>query len=164
MSLDTTIGGTSADSYIALAAWEAYVLANITATALSGTDAAKEISLRRAAQVLNRKWRWQGTKVNENQAMQWPRHTTVIVDGWTFTSEEIPQAIQDAQAELAYLIHVDGLDAFATVTGGAAKRVKAGPVETEYGTIRETPRLVAVEGLIAPFIMGGGGQVRVARG
>jgi len=33
------------------------------------------------------------------------------------------------------------------------KRSKAGPVETEteYATTRETPRIVAIEGLLAPY-------------
>ena len=56
----------------------------------------------------------------------------------------------------------------ATVTGGSTRRTKskAGIVETEteYAGFRETPRFVAVEGLLSPYVVFGGSQIKVMRG
>lgn len=167
MALDTTIGGASSDSYGTLAAYTAYVIANIDA-AFTGTDATHELNLRRAVQYIDRKYKFTGYKQYQTQALSWPRVTTLYVDGWPVNADTIPQDIINAQFEVAYAMEADSLDPMATVSTGATKSTtaKAGPVETstEYFNGRETPRLVAAEGLLAPYIGHGGGQVRVLRG
>lgn len=167
MALDTTIGGASSDSYITLVEWQDYWLARGIDLTAHGHDSSHENNLRRAVDYIDRKHSFVGYKQYQTQALSWPRVTTLYVDGWPVNADTIPQDIKDAQAEIAYLIH-EGLDPFATVTTGATKSTtaKAGPVETstEYFNGRETPRLVAAEGLLAPYIGHGGGQVRVLRG
>lgn len=168
MALVTTIGGATSDSYITLAEWQAYWTARNVDLTAHGHDASHEANLRRAADHMDRAYRFVGYKQYQTQSRAWPRITTVYVDGWPINADTIPQGIKDAQAELAYLIH-EGLDPMATVTNGAVKvqQSKAGPVETttEYQVGRETPRLVAIEGLLAPYLgAGGAGQVRLLRG
>ena len=166
MALDTTIGGASTDSYATLAEFEYYVEFVIGDTGIGGHghDASHESDLRRAFTWLNRK-SWIGTKQYQTQAGAWPRLTSKYIDGWPVDADTIPDDIKNAQLELAYLIH-EGLDPFATVTNGSVKveRSKAGPVETEteYMTSRATPRLVAVEGLIAPYLKASG-QIKLGR-
>jgi hypothetical protein len=166
MALDTTIGGASSDSYDTLEAYVAYVVANIDA-AFAGGD---EVSLRRAAQYLDRRFQFFGYKQYETQARAWPRITGQIVDGWPIDADTIPQAIKHSQFEAAYAFEVEGLDPLAALTTGTVKRTrsKAGPVETEteYEMGRSTPRLVAIEGLLRGYVMGGvgGAQVRLVRG
>jgi hypothetical protein len=170
MALTTTIGGASSDSYGTLAAYEAYVVANIDATFNGhGHDSTHELNLRRAAQYLDRNYQFAGYKQYETQARSWPRLTNILVDGWPIDGDTIPQDIIYAQFELAYAFETDSIDPFATITTGTVKRSKskAGPVEaeTEYMTGRDTPRMVAVEGLLRPYILGGAtGQVRMGRG
>ena len=167
MALDTTVGGASADSYVTLAEYEAYVIANINAS-YTEADATQELNLRRAKQWLDRKRNWVGIAQYQTQSGAWPRITDELVDGWPIDVDTIPQDIKDAQCELAYQFEQNSLDPFTTVSNGATKvtKSKAGPVETEteYATFRETPRIVAVEGLIAPYLKGGAGQVYLGRG
>lgn len=168
MALDTTIGGASSDSYGTIAAYDAYVVANID-TAYSGTAATQEMNLRRAAQYLDRHYQFAGYKQYETQARDWPRLTNILVDGWPIDGDTIPQDVIYAQFELAYAFETDSVDPFATITAGTVRRTKskAGPVETEteYSAGRDTPRMVAVEGLLRPYILGGvTGQVRMGRG
>jgi hypothetical protein len=170
MALDTTIGGTASDSYGTLEDYEAYVVSSIDANFNGhGHDATHELHLRRAAQYLDRNYRFVGEQQYQFQARSWPRLTRHLVDGWPIDPDTIPQAIIDAQFELAYAFETDGIDPFATLTTGSVKRTrsKAGPVETEteYDAGRAVPRLVAVEGLLRDYVLGGGsGQVRLGRG
>lgn len=151
MTLTTTIGGATSDSYATLAEYDAYA-AKMGWSGSIGDEA----NLRRATMYLDRQYNWVGHKVAQTQALVWPRYTTILVDGWSVSSETIPQAIKDAQCELAYLIS-QGATPFATVAGGAVltERVKAGPVESEttYAGARETPRYVAIEGLVRPYVL-----------
>ena len=168
MALDTTIGGTSSDSYGTLAAYEAYVVANIN-TAYTGTAATQELNLRRATQWLDRECSFIGMKQYKDQALSWPRLVNILVDGWPIDPDTVPDDIIKAQFEVAYLLETDGLDPFATIDG-AIKRVmaKAGPVETEteYQGAKTTPRIIAVQGLLRDYLAGGtaGAQVRMLRG
>lgn len=171
MALDTTIGGASADSYGTLAAYEAYVVANLDANFNGhGHDSTHEMHLRRAAQYLDRKYRFIGQQQYETQARSWPRLTLELVDGWPVDPDTVPQSIIDAQFELAYAFETGSVDGLPTLTAGTVKRTrsKAGPVEaeTEYEMGRSTPRFVAVEGLLRGYVIGGSGagQIRMARG
>ena len=171
MALDTTIGGASSDSYGTLADYESYVVANIDANFNGhGHDGAHEMHLRRAAQYLDRNFGFIGVKQYREQSMSWPRLTDKLVSGWPIDPDTVPQSIINAQFEAAYSFEFDGIDPFATLTDGAvrATRAKAGPVETqtEYALPRQTPRIVAIEGLLRDYVFGGGnsGQVRMGRG
>jgi hypothetical protein len=170
MALDTTIGGTSADSYITRVEYVDYWAA-LGVYLSDGTEADQEANLRRAAQMIDRKFRFAGIQQYQHQALAWPRTTDILVDGWPVDPDTIPQDIRDAQAEVAYQIQL-GFDPFPRLTAGAIKResVAAGSVSksVEYvGGGREIDRVVAIEGLLRPYIIGGGAggsQVKLARG
>ena len=172
MALDTTIGGTSSDSYGTLADYEAYVVANIDPNFNGhGHDSTHEMHLRRAAQYLDRNYNWIGQQQYQFQARDWPRLTLQLVDGWPIDPDTIPTAIIHAQFEVAYALETAGINPFATLTEGSVKRTraKAGPVEseTEYQSARTLPRIVAIEGLVKSYAIGGpigGGQIRMGRG
>jgi len=161
MTLTATIGGASSDTYATIAEYVAYAV-SMGWTLADGT-AANEVNLRRSRAYLDRAYEWHGIKTDETQALQWPRITSLYVDGYSVSSETIPQRIKDAQCEMAYLIQ-GGADPFETVTGGAVRRekVKAGPVEseTEYAGTRELARYMAIEGLVRPYMIGGSRMVR----
>lgn len=168
MALDITVGGTSTNSYITLAQWQAYWAARDIDLSQGGHDDAHEANLVQAADFINRNYEFVGEQQYRYQAMKWPRLTGImLVNDWPIDPDTIPQGIKDAQAEMAYLIH-EGAKPFATVEGGAKVREKskAGPVETEveYTNFRETPRFVAVEGLLSPYTSYGGSQIKVMRG
>lgn len=166
MALDTTIGGAASDSYITLAEWQTYWTARGVDLTAHGHDSSHEANLRQAADWIDRNYRFVGYKQYQTQARAWPRITDHLIDGWPINADTLPQAVKDAQAELAYLIH-EGLTPWATIDGGVAStRVKAGPVESEttFAGQKAPPRLVAIEGLLRDYIGGGSAyQVRASR-
>ena len=166
MAIVTTIGGTTTNSYITVAEYEAFwTERNVT---IGGSTSSKESELVKSADYINRAYDFVGERQFRYQGMAWPRLTgIVLVKDWPIDPDTVPQDIKDAQAELAYLIN-QGATPFATVEGGAKVREKnkAGPVETdvEYTNFRETPRFVAIEGLVSPYTVYGGAQIKVIRG
>lgn len=165
MALDITIGGTSSNSFVTLAEWQAYWAARGVDVTQHGHDDAHEANLIQAADFLNRKYSYVGDRQYQYQSMSWPRLTDVVIEGWPINPDTIPQALKDAQMELAYLIH-EGLNPTATVSGVVSRKMnKAGPVETEteYLGGMSTPRIVAIEGLLRDYLAVGQGQYGLAR-
>ena len=162
MALDTTIGGAASDSYATSAEYTA------RAAALGWTlDAGAESDLRMACNAMDALWLSGalGYRQYQTQAREFPRIITDLVQGWPVNPDTIPQAVKDAQMELAYLIQ-GGADPFATIDGiVAAKRVKAGPVESEttYQGGKGLPRYTGVAALLRPYLAAGAGQARLMR-
>lgn len=166
MAIDATVGGASANSFGTLLEFQAY-------GALRGwtlvDDATDEINMLKAMDALKRNYEYIGYKSTEVQALPFPRVTNIYIDGYIVASDIVPQQLKDAEFEMAFLIQ-GGATPFATVEKGAVKssRVKAGSVESEttYSGALETPRYIAVEGLLDPFILGGlnSATVKVGRG
>lgn len=164
MALDTTIGGASADSYVTLAEYEAYVVANIDLNFNGhGHDTTHEMNLRRGAQYIDRNYTWRGFRQYETQARMWPRLDVGIVDGWAIDGDEIPQRVKDAQCEIAYIMENESLDPMKTIKG-VVKSAGAGPARVEFLGGQGKPRIVALEGLLRPLITGGSGQMQMVRG
>jgi len=163
MTLDITIGGTASDSYGTLAAYEAYGLA--MGWTLAVTDAANEINLRRAAVVIDRNNEFFGLQQYQFQARAWPRLVRGLFNDWPIDPDTIPADIIDAQFEVAYLLQ-GGLDPFTTITSATtSESIKVGPISISSDTIpTTTPRIVAVEGLLRPYIRGGVGLITMRRG
>ena len=163
MALDTTIGGTSADSYGTLAEYTAYALG--MGFTLAGTDAANEINLRKGAIYLDRKYSFIGMQQYQYQALSWPRLVNDLVDDWPVNPDTIPLDIIHAQFEVAYILQ-GGLDPFATIeTSTTSDMIKVGPITLDTETLpTSTPRIVAVEGLLRGYIRGAVGMASMVRG
>lgn len=165
MALDTTIGGTSADSYVTLAEYEAYVAAQ-GLTPLSGSEVQHEAELRRAATVIDDTYGFIGLQQYQFQARSWPRLVRQIVDDWPIDPDTIPTAIKRAQMEMAWLIH-NGADPFATYDGAVKrKREKVDVIEeeTEYTGGKGRPMFTGVDRILRDYITSGPGQVKAVRG
>ena len=169
MALDTTIGGASADSYGTLAAFGLY--ANNMGWVLTGDDVGKEADLRRATLYLDRNYIWRGWKVTAAAARLWPRTRSELVDDFSVDSETIPQAIIDAQFELAFISN-SGTDLFATVDIGAVteSKVKVDVIEEsfKYSDPRRHPLFTSIEVLIEQYhkgakLSGGFGSIDLVR-
>jgi hypothetical protein len=146
-------GLSAADSYVELADYQAYGTGR--GWTLGSDDAADEVNLRRAFDGINRLWDYLGEAETDDQAGAFPRTL------WT----GVPQRVLDAQCELAYLLQ-GGLDPFATIdSSSTGETIKVGPI-TIGGDSLPTgrPRIVAVEGLLRPYLGAGPGQVRMLRG
>lgn len=153
LTVETGVIVAGADSYVALTVYHAYAAAR--GWTMGADDAADEVNLRRAFDGINRLWSYLGELENSEQPGAFPRS---LWDG-------VPQKVQDAQCELAYLIQ-GGLDPFATIDSSAtSETIKVGPISIG-GDSQPTgrPRIVAVEGLLRPHLGAGPGQARMARG
>lgn len=158
MALDTTVGGASADSYGTLAAYQAYAAAR--GWTLIGVDATDEANLRRAADFIDRRHRFIGERQYQTQARSWPRLVNVLVKDWPVDPDTIPSDIESAQFEVAYLLQ-GGLDPFATITE-SRKRATVGPITVETVPTGR-PQVVAAQGLLAPYLIAGAGQIALMR-
>lgn len=155
-------GLADAESYITVAAADARHTA-FGNTAWTGTEAAKEAALRRATAYMRQVYRqrWQGRRINDDQALDWPRYD-VRVDGYSVDTDTVPAEVANACADLA-LRTIAGRDLYAD-QDRAVMREKVGPLETEYDrTSPQAKRYPAIDAMLAPYFMGGGVTVRVLR-
>lgn len=163
MALITTTGAADADSYATLAQYAAR--ASAMGWTLADTDAANEINLRRAAVVIDSGYQFIGMQQYQFQSRDWPRLVSDLVDDWPIDPDTIPQAIKDAQMEMAFLIQ-GGADPLATVTAPIKRERKKADVleiETEYAGSKLLPRFTAVERILRPYLRAGAGQVNLVR-
>jgi hypothetical protein len=123
ISIDATVGGANANSYLTLEAAQAIIDgfvedADVTAWASATTDQ-KNRALFTATQRLDRE-RFLGARATDTQALQWPRtgvrkpdtYINTYAVGFPFrittdyyTDDEIPQQVQYAQVVLAVYLH-----------------------------------------------------------
>ena len=142
MALDATIGGAASDTYGTLAEADAYFASRQSGN-WDGSDAHKEMALRKAATYLDQRYlgSWRGSRVFSAQLRAWPRVDVIDVDGFPILSTIIPVALKNAQFEAAAII-ASGVDLEAAVNR-AVKREKVGPIEVEYtdsaGTVTQYP-------------------------
>ena len=143
VTIDATVGGASANSYLTLAQADAYVEAMIESADVTkwgtGSVDSRNRALTAAAERLDRE-RFIGSRTNDTQARQWPRegvrkpdtYVRTYTAGFPFrltedyyTNSEIPDQIKRAQIELAVYLHnnvegigLGGLEDFKTVKLG----------------------------------------------
>lgn len=166
LTIDTTVGGTSSNSYIVVADVTPYCtnragLGNYDDWAGFST-ALKEAAVLEAARRIDR-LRFDGTRTKSNQAMKWPRaeihrwYQTVpdddrpVLDGNT-----IPQAVKDAQCEVALAIASDpgkavedGLSQFRAISIGGGE--VAVTINNDPASAAEVVKLA--KRLLRPFLL-----------
>lgn len=130
------------DTYGTVAEADAYFNLRAFGSKWVGSIADKEKALRTGAVHLDRMFRWRGIVTDDNQAMKWPRANVVDDEYRTVPSATVPQAIKNAQFELAlqWLIadqltpNPDFLtaDTLSKAETGAVKRERAGDLEREF--------------------------------
>lgn len=126
VTVDATVGGASANSYVTKAEADAYVLGRLNAS--TWEDETDTDKLNRALVSATRRLdqeEWQGRKVATTQALEWPRSGTSDQNGNAYATDAIPQPVKDATCELALamlsedLLADSGLEAFNSVTVGS---------------------------------------------
>jgi hypothetical protein len=151
-----------ADSYISLygnaadrAAWAAL------------DTPSKEGSLVRGAQYLTVKYeaRWVNYRVNQTQALPWPRAWVTDSDGFPIASTTIPLQVKQAQCEAA-LLDMNGTDLIPNAEPAqniSSESVTAGPVSesiTYSGTKTTQPTFRKIDLLLRMFLTPMGGLRR----
>lgn len=115
MALITTVGGSTSNSYATVSEYRQYWLGQLfpsdQATPDSFGDDEVEWALKEACLVLDAQSYFGGI-VTQTQALKWPRARVTDDEGRAVSQSAIPQAVKDAQCELAYTLLVDS-EAFA---------------------------------------------------
>lgn len=115
------------------------------------TTAQQEQALRRATDYMERvyKAQWQGLRVNNTQALDWPR-VGVTANGYYVLSTIVPIPVQRACAELALRAAAGDL---LSDTNQQKIRTKVGDIEVEYD--KNSPQATqysAVDALLSPYL------------
>lgn len=164
ISIDATVGGASANSYLTLAAAELIIEGfvqddDVTAWATATNDQ-KNRALYTATQRLDRE-RFLGARATDTQALQWPRtgvrkpdtYINTYAIGFPFrittdyyTDTEIPSQIKQAQCVLAVYLNnnrdgmgLSGIEDYKSVQIGTLRVESAGGSSSATGADRLPP-------------------------
>jgi hypothetical protein len=133
MALDTTIGGTTADSWADVAFADAHFAGNPHAEMWSSAEvAAKEWALRTAATIMNTGLEWNGAAASSVQALAWPRTGLSSVAGATISGSIIPLEIKRAQCELALQLLEENRLADNDAARQGLTNLKVGPISMAW--------------------------------
>jgi hypothetical protein len=157
LEVEDGTGKSTSESYVSVADASTYHTARgNTAWAALTTDALREAALRKATDYMRQAYRsrWQGYKVNEDQALDWPRYN-VEVEGYAVDSDIVPTEIKNACAELA--LKASSADLNPDLTQGVLSE-QVGNIQVTYD--KGSPQFVryrAIDAIIAPYLKAGGG-------
>jgi len=154
----------TANSYVSLAECSTYHTDRANSDWI-GDDAVKEAAIIRATQYLDNHYRsrFLGYRGSEAQALEWPRYDVEDDNGYWLDGES-PNELRYATGELAVRAVNDKL-LDDQGRGGAIRRVKVGPIETEYSESAPAGTIYRfVDEILGRLLSGGsGGGVRIAR-
>lgn len=149
-------GRPNAESYASVAEADAYHAARggVAWAALIMTE--KEVKLRLATDYLQQRFggRWNGYRLTEVQALDWPRYG-VVVDRVTLASNAVPIQVRRACCELALKAITQSL----TVDEAAqVKSKQVGPISVTYADgARQNTRFAAVENMLSQLLSSASG-------
>ena len=176
-ALVVTVGGTTSNSYCSAAEFTTWSETRQPSTAYDDATADERIrALITATRRLDQA-AWKGVRVNETQALQWPRYGVEkpdiaysVLEGAVFTestwydTDEIPQRVKNAQMETAYQILAGGITPDNTGMEGF-ENVKVGPLDITPNKARKAGVLTDdVLREIGPLLRVTAGGVRLHRG
>lgn len=178
LAIVADVGSATANAFVTVAVADLYLEARLNASAWAGTDP-KMQAIIEATRELNA-LAWVGYRVNDTQALAWPRRVAPNPDAsnggydetWTlrsyFAETVIPQRVQDACCELALeFLRLGTTDlAAASKTMGVIEKTidvittkYAAPSQQATG-LQRYPRIWT---LIAPLLATGTSAVRLTR-
>lgn len=150
---ETGAGLSNADSFVSVEAADAYHADRGAGAWAALTPERKEQCLRLATDYMGQVYAaaWQGVRAVAGQALDWPREGVVAFETVEVLANIVPPAVANACALLA-LKASTGV-ALAPDLGQAKKRVKVGPIETEYADYSpQSKRYLAVDRMLAPYL------------
>ena len=105
VTIDATVGGASSNSFLTLAAAELLIHSRPFHSAWDDitVDDQKESALIHATRILNR-YRWQGIIASTAQMLAFPRSSLYDYDGREYAADAIPAWLEEATAELAFIM------------------------------------------------------------
>lgn len=143
-SIEATVGAANANSFLSTAEMDTYADNQLNADAYNDeTDSDTKVrAMLRAAREIDL-MPWKGTRVNSTQALSWPRDEVANPDlpwasqepqdSYYYPTDEIPQRVKNAQAELTIeFLKAGTTDLAARDPNLDVKREKTDVLETEY--------------------------------
>lgn len=130
-------GLTNSDAYVSVADCSTYFTNRQGSTTWSASTAdPQEAAIRNATAYLNRRYAtlWRGRRVEETQAMAWPRAFITDHDGFAVESDSVPQEVIDACCELAVMALSEDLLPDLTETGIISEE------SVSVGSVRSTTK------------------------
>lgn len=157
-------GLATAESYLSVADATTYITNYVLSSGTwltTATTAEKEKALRIASKYIDIQYhsRWKGYRTNDAQALDWPRYEVYDADDYLIASDELPQRLLQATAEMAIRALTSDILTDITSSGSvSAYRVKVGPIEesTEYSGGGNSPETYyrKVDRMLKDFIIG----------
>lgn len=140
-TIDATLKGASANSYVTLAEAEAYFETVPHDEHWTGSDDAKNRVLITATRYLDA-FEYYGKRCSTTQALKWPRKD-YKVDGVEIDCTYIPQQVKNAAFELAHVLLYKG-EALVGTTGteGTYDQVELGDLKIKYKESSQTPGVI----------------------
>lgn len=173
-TIDATLGGPTANSFVTLAAADAY----FESVPDSTTWVAKTTDQKNRALISSTRWidslSFYGDRCTETQALKWPRDN-YKVDGIELACTLIPAGINTATFELARAL-ADDTDAITGTTGttGIYDEVELGDLRVKYNKTSQTSGVINnvfdvypwLQSYLGPYCLGGAANyaVRLLRG
>jgi hypothetical protein len=128
MAFDASVGGTASNSYVTVAEATAYFEASFGRSAWA-SSADQEALLISATRYLDLYLDWDGMRVSQDQALEWPRTGAYDKTGCEYSSTIIPMPVKFATYELAYHMLVNGDLSF---EDQSIDRVKVGSIDVQF--------------------------------
>ena len=140
-TIDATLQGASANSYVTLAEADAYFLTVPHDEHWTGSDDAKNRVLITATRYLDN-FEYYGTRCTTTQALKWPRKD-YKVDGVEIKCTFIPEQVKNATFELAHVLLYKG-EALVGTTGtqGTYDQVELGDLKVKFKESSQTPGVI----------------------
>lgn len=140
-TIDATLKGTAANSYVTLAEAEAYFETVPHDEHWTGSDDAKNRVLITATRYLDN-FEYYGERCSTTQALKWPRKE-YKVDGVKIDCTFIPQPVKNATFELAHSLLYKG-EALVGTTGtqGTYEEVELGDLKVKFKDSSQTPGVI----------------------
>ena len=172
ISIDETVGGANANSFVALSEFSTYMEGRLNSDAFD--DASTDEQNRALAEATRElsAMGWKGYRVTSTQALSWPRQWAHDPDSPTqdyYDSDVVPDRVKRATYELALAFLKGGTTDIASLDQSLqVKREKIDVIETEYvdpfQRARGIARYPAVSREIGPLLAGSSLQRKVVRG
>lgn len=140
-TIDATLQGASANSYVTLAEADAYFQTVPHDEHWTGSDDAKNRVLITATRYLDN-FEYYGTRCTTTQALKWPRKD-YKVDGVEIKCTFIPEQVKNATFELAHVLLYKG-EALVGTTGtqGTYDQVELGDLKVKFKESSQTPGVI----------------------
>lgn len=174
VTIDATVGGASANSYVTLAEFTTYMDGRSTSTAFDGATVDEQNRALVSATRRLEQEPYKGHRIDSAQALAWPRKYVPVADpahsdetatlANHYDADEIPERVKRAQMELAYSLLAGefaladtGLEGFTNVQIGSLN-----VTPNHQRRAGELPEGVRRE--LRPLVLSGRNTVRLMRG